>query len=209
MENWLEKIEARAQEKMDNSDSAHDWLHAKRVLKTARKLATEEGANVEVVTAAAYLHDIVSYPKDHPKRKESSKDAALMARQWLMEAGCDEEISSDICHAIEAHSFSANIEPRSLEAKVLQDADRIDALGAIGIARCFAIGGVLNRPIYAAHDSLAKERTPDDKDNTLDHFFTKLIPISKTMKTKAGADEATRRVNFIRDFLSQLETEIS
>ena len=113
-----------------------------------------------------------------------------------------------IRHAIEAHSFSAGIAPETLEAKVVQDADRLDALGAIGLARCIAVGAALGRPVYEPNDPFCRERVPDDRGASVDHFYTKLLKLAGTMQTAAGRREAERRTAFLRAFLAQLESEI-
>lgn len=110
--------------------------------------------------------------------------------------------------AIEAHSFSAKIAPKTPEAKIVQDADRLDGLGAIGLARCFATAGLLKRPFYSAQDPFCDERTPDDSKFTVDHFFNKLFKTAETLQTKSGFEEGQRRVDFLRIFLNKLKTEL-
>jgi uncharacterized protein len=115
----------------------------------------------------------------------------------------------DVRHAIEAHSYSAGIAPRTVEAKVVQDADRLDALGAIGLARCIAVGAALGRPVYESRDPFCREREPDDRGASVDHFYTKLLKLAATMQTAAGRREAGRRTAFLHAFLAQLESEIA
>ncbi|MFB6097619.1 MAG: HD domain-containing protein, partial [Salinibacter sp.] len=119
-----------------DSDAAHDRAHVERVVTTARRLARAEDAHMDVVVPAAWLHDCVVLPKDHSDRAQASTHAAEAARGLLEEEGYPEQWIPAIEHAIEAHSYSGAIEPETIEAKVVQDADRIDALGAIGLARC-------------------------------------------------------------------------
>src|SRR6185295_12910517 len=114
-----------------------------------------------------------------------------------------------LAHAIEAHSFSAAIEPESLEARVLQDADRLDALGAIGLARCLMLGGELGRPLYVAADPFCERREPDDLTATVDHFYTKLLHLSERFQTVAGRAEADRRTDVLRRFLGELGHELA
>jgi uncharacterized protein len=116
-----------------------------------------------------------------------------------------------VWQAIEAHSFSANIKPRTREAMVVQDADRLDALdalGAVGIARCLMLGGAMGRPLYDPDESFPNARTLDDAANVLDHFYVKLLHLSSTMTTPAGQAEARRRTKFMREYLRQLGWEI-
>ena len=110
-------------------------------------------------------------------------------------------------HAIEAHSFSANIETKSIEAKIVQDADRLDAIGAIGIARCFAVSGALGRPLLHPQDPLCEERNPDDAQYAVDHFYVKLFKLPDTMKTKSARIIATKRIDFMREYLKTLKAE--
>jgi len=123
--------------------------------------------------------------------------------------GDSKPLLPEVRHAIEAHSYSAGIAPRTPEAKVVQDADRLDALGAIGLARCIAVGSALGRPVYEPEDPFCRTREPDDRGASVDHFYTKLLNLAGTMQTAAGRREAERRTAFLRAFLAQLETEIA
>ena len=113
-----------------------------------------------------------------------------------------------IHHAIAAHSFSAKIAPQTIEARVVQDADRLDAVGAIGIARCLMLGGQMGRTLYDVDDPFAERRTPDDRVSSIDHFYTKLLTLAATMQTTSGRSEAERRTSFMRDYLDQLRREV-
>jgi len=193
---------------LGSDDRAHDIDHIERVVATARKLGEHEGAELAVLEPAAWLHDCVAVAKDHPQRKQASLLAANRAVEFLQEINYPQQYHDDIHHAIVAHSFSANITPETLEAKILQDADRMDALGAIGIARCILVGGKLNRQLYSNIDPLCAEREPDDSIYTLDHFFTKLLTLGDSMQTQAAKAEAQRRSVYMRDFLVQLQSEL-
>jgi uncharacterized protein len=174
----------------------------------AIKLADQEGADRAIVHPAAWLHDCVIVPKDSPQRAQASRLAAGKAIAYLRTAGYADEYLNDIEHAIAAHSYSAGIPPRTLEAKVVQDADRLDAIGAIGIARCLILGGALGRPLYEPEDPFCSDRPPDDLAYTLDHFYTKLLRLADTMQTDAGKAEAARRTDFMIDYLDRLALEI-
>jgi uncharacterized protein len=189
-------------------DSSHGLDHVKRVVTSAKRIARAEGALLEIVVPAAWLHDCVTVEKDSPDRAKASGLAAKKARQYLIELSYPKALLSKIAHCIRAHSFSAGVKPESLEAKVVQDADRLDALGAIGLARTFMVGGRLGRPIYAPSDPFCREREPDDSEATLDHFFVKLLKLPGTMQTGAGRLEAERRVMFLKSFLEELESEL-
>lgn len=190
------------------ADSAHDLAHIKRVVANAKTLLKNEPADQEVVISAAWLHDCVVLPKNHPERKSASKLAADKAVTFLKSTEFPKSKLDQVHHAILAHSYSADIEPESLEAKIVQDADRIDALGAIGIARSFVVGGQLNRALYNSDDPFCESRDPDDLAWTIDHFYTKLFNLPGLMNTKAGKELATSRVAYMKGFLSQLRSEI-
>jgi uncharacterized protein len=189
-------------------DAAHDLAHVKRVVKNSLYLTDLEAANNEVTLAAACLHDCVSLPKNDPRRAEGSRLAAAEASGFLAGIDYPAELIPEVAHAIEAHSFSAGIPCRTLEAKIVQDADRLDALGAIGIARCFLVGGRLDRPLFDPDDPFCDQREPDDGAFTVDHFYTKLLKLPGTMQTKAGRAEAERRAGIMRRYLDDLRTEI-
>ncbi len=191
-----------------NDDPAHDLLHFKRVVKIAKSICEKEQAQAEIVIPAAWLHDFVIVPKNDPRRKIASQLSAEAAVQFLKEISYPEKYFQDIAHAIAAHSFSANIEPKTLEAKIVQDADRLDGLGAIGIARCFATAGLLKRPFYNEDDPFCEQRTADDQQFTVDHFYAKLFKVANSLKTDAGRIEGIRRVDVMKNYLQELSSEI-
>ncbi|MFL5800861.1 MAG: HD domain-containing protein [Roseiflexaceae bacterium] len=189
-------------------DAAHDLEHIRRVVATAKALARAEQADLAVVIPAAWLHDCVIVPKDSPLRSQASGLAAQAALGFLRTSGYPESHLDAIHHAIEAHSFSANIPPRGCAAQVVQDADRLDALGAIGVARCLMLGGAIGRRLYDPHEPFPIARALDDAINTVDHFYLKLLRLADTMTTPAGRAEAQRRTVFMCQFLEQLRSEI-
>lgn len=191
-----------------NEEPAHDFLHFKRVVATARQICLEEAAAPQIVIPAAWLHDFVIIPKNDPRRKQASRISAEAALRFLDEIRYPSLYFDDIAHAIEAHSFSANIETRTLEARIVQDADRLDGLGAIGIARCFAIAGHLRRPFYSAIDPFCESRTPDDSQFTIDHFYAKLFKTVDKLKTPTGRKIGLKRVQVMQKYLKDLESEI-
>ncbi len=189
-------------------DAAHDINHVKRVVSSAKKLAEQEQADLNVVIPAAWLHDCVSFPKSHPDNNRASILAAEKALALLRQLGYPEQYFADIAHAIEAHSYSANIATKSLEAEVVQDADRLDGLGAIGVSRCMLVAGKLGSKLYAEQDPFCKSRQPDSKLAAVDHFYEKLFKTAETMKTQEGLKEAERRVEFMKSFLAKLAEEM-
>ncbi|MDW1878058.1 HD domain-containing protein [Vibrio sp. Vb1026] len=190
-------------------DAAHDIEHVKRVVKTAKQLCDEENADIAIVLPAAYLHDCFTYPKDHPNRKQSSAIAAKKAIAYLESIQYPQHYHDAIAHAIEAHSFSANIRPNTLEAQIVQDADRLDALGAIGVTRCIQVSTHFNAQLYNDNDMFAKERELNDKQFTVDHFQTKLFKIVDTMNTQSAKLEANKRKAFMQTYLKQLYDEVT
>ena len=191
------------------ADGAHDVSHVKRVVKNALYLSDIESTNDEIVLPAALLHDCVSVAKNSPLRARGSRLAADAAVAFLTEINYAPSLLPEIHHAIEAHSYSAAIPVRTREAAVVQDADRLDSLGAIGIARCLLVGGHLNRPLCDPDDPFCEHREPDDGSYTIDHFYAKLFKLPDTMQTEAGRSEAHRRATLMRDYLDQLRQEIT
>ncbi|MDH7792956.1 HD domain-containing protein [Ochrobactrum sp. AN78] len=176
-----------------HEDGSHDLSHLARVWKNAAIIQQTEGGDAEVLCAAALLHDCVSVEKNAPDRHRASRFAAEKATSLLRELSWSEERIAATAHAIEAHSFSANIEPRTVEAKILQDADRLDAIGVIGAARCFYIAGRMGSALYDWQDPQAESRPLDDKRYALDHFRAKLFKLASGFKTETGSRMATER----------------
>ncbi|MBN8553932.1 MAG: HD domain-containing protein [Deltaproteobacteria bacterium] len=208
----LNEIEKILSEKISqiasNEDPAHDFLHFKRVVTTAKALCKEENAKLEVVLPAAWLHDFVIIPKNDPRRSQASKLSAEAAVQFLKENHYPEKFFDEIAHAIMAHSYSANIETKTLEAKIVQDADRLDGLGAIGIARVFATSGLMKRIFYFEEDPFCESRPPDDSKFTIDHFYSKLFKTVETLKTPAGKIEGMKRLETMKTYLKNFKEEI-
>ena len=203
----IDSIKNEVEKIMDN-DSAHDFEHIMRVYKNAQKLCKEEKGNQKLILCAALLHDIVSYPKSDKRSKLSSIHSAKKSEQILKKYDFTTEEITIISNAIRDHSFSQNKVPATLEGKILQDADRLDAIGAIGIARVFATGGSLKRPFYNIDDPFCKTRKPNDKIWTVDHFYQKLLKLEALMNTKSGKMEAKKRTKVLKEFLKQLKQEL-
>lgn len=192
-----------------SSDPAHDLAHIRRVVANARWLAGEEGADLAVVLPAAWLHDCVVVPKDSGRRAEASRLAAEAAGTFLRREGYPDSLIPAVEHAIAAHSFSGGIPPRTLEAQVVQDADRLDALGAIGIARTLLLGGTMDKPLYHPDEPLPHARPPDEGEYVIDHFYTKLLKLAPMMHTAAGRLEGERRTRLMRVYLNELARELN
>ena len=194
--------------KIMNNDTAHDFDHVMRVYNNAQKIVKKENANPKLILSAVLLHDIVSYSKSSKRSKFSSIDSAKKSKIILKKYGFSEKEITIVSDAIKDHSFSQNKVPETLEGKILQDADRLDALGAIGIARVFATSGSLNRSFYNIDDPFCTKRNPDDDLWAVDHFFNKLLKLESLMNTRSGKIEAKKRTNVLQEFLKQLKDEI-
>ena len=205
--NVIDSIKNEVKEIMDN-DSAHDFDHVMRVYKNAQKICKKEKANETLVLCAALLHDIVSYPKSDKRSKMSSTESAKKSKIILKQYDFPNDEILIVSDAIRDHSFSQNKIPENIVGKILQDADRLDAIGAIGIARVFATGGSLKRPFYNIDDPFCKTRKPDDKTWTVDHFYQKLLKLESLMNTKSGKNEAKTRTRILKEYLKQLKQEI-
>ena len=190
------------------TDLAHDMLHVKRVVTLAAQIASEEQAELNVVLPAAWLHDCLSYPKNHALRSLSSLHAADKAIIFLRSINYPEAYLLPIHHAISAHSVSGGVVADSLEAQIVQDADRLDALGAIGIARCIQVSSQLDRPLYSPEDAFAVDREINDQTFTIDHFYQKLLKLAASMNTEVGKEIALQRTRFMESYLQQLALEI-
>jgi len=190
------------------NDSAHDFVHIMRVFKNAQKICKKENAHEKLVLSAVLLHDIVSYPKSDKRSKLSSIKSAEKSKKILKKFNFTKEEIQIISDAIRDHSFSRNKIPTTLEGKILQDADRLDAIGAIGIARVFAVSGSEKRPFYNVKDPFCKNRMPNDEIWALDHFYRKLLKLEFLMNTKSGKIEAKKRTKILKDFLNELKKEI-
>jgi uncharacterized protein len=207
LNHWHAQLRTIAQSHT-GEDGAHDLAHLDRVWKLARSiLDAHPEADQLVVLAACYLHDVVNLPKNHPNRTRASVLAAQLACAKLKDAGFPDEKLASVADAIESHSFSAGIAPKTIEAKIVQDADRLDALGAIGLARLFYTAGRMGSALAHPTDPLANERPLDDKRFALDHIEVKLATLPATMQTEQGRQFADARLATLYAFREQFATE--
>lgn len=203
----LKSLQSEVKKRIQN-DPAHDYSHIMRVYKNAQTLLKKEKANPRLVLASVLLHDIVQFPKSDPRSKTASQKSAALAAKILQKHDFSESDITIICDAILDHSYSRGKTPKTIEGKILQDADRLDALGAIGIARTFSVGGSEGRPIYNDVDPFCRARKPDDHSWTVDHFYRKLLLLEKKMNTKTGKTLAKKRTKLMVSFLSELKSEL-
>lgn len=191
-------------------DGAHDASHLERVRRNAEAIMAEyPQADALVVLAAAYLHDLVNLPKNDPRRSSASRLSAELAHRLLAEQGFPPAKLAAVAHAIEAHSFSAGIPATTLEAQIVQDADRLDGLGAVGLARMFYIAGRMGSGLAHPSDALGTDRTLDDKAYALDHIPVKLAQLPGMMQTAAGRALAERRLAWLEEFRQTFAAEWS
>ena len=158
--------------------------------------------------AATVLHDCVAVEKNSPLRSRASTLSAEQAQHILAKIGWSGQDCEAVGKVIQSHSFSANIRPVSLEARILQDADRLDAIGALGIARCFYTAGRMGSGLYDPCDPQAQHRPLDDKRYALDHFAAKLLKLAEGFQTKRGQEIARERHERMEQFVQDLLREL-
>lgn len=191
-----------------DADPAHDILHVRRVAALARTICRAEGIDPTIAVGAALLHELVNLPKDHPESSRSGDLCADAAAELLRREGVAEADNAAICACIRDHAFSKGVTPSSLPARVLQDADRLDAIGAVGVARLFATCTAMRTPFYSEDDPLCRTRTPDDRRFGVDHFFRKLLKISSGLHTETARRLAAPRERLMHEYLAQFEREL-
>lgn len=197
-------------EQLEQAEGGHDWFHTERVYKTAMTLAKEEGADMQTVALAALLHDIA----DSKFNDGDETIGPRKAREFLKENRVDEKVISQVVNIIKYMSFKNSFEEGgfdSLELRVVQDADRLDAIGAIGIARAFNYGGFKNRGLYnpeiKPNLNMTKEEYKKSTAPTINHFYEKLLLLKDKMHTKTGRQMAAGRHAFMEAYLSQFYSE--
>jgi len=189
-------------------DGAHDLAHLRRVWVNAFAIAAQEGGADAVLAASVLLHDCVAVEKNSPLRAQASRLASARAVEILTGLGWQAEDIAAAAHAIAAHSFSAEIAPQTLHARVLQDADRLDAIGMIGVARCFYTAGRMGSALYHPEDPRADHRDLNDAAYALDHFRAKLLRLADGFQTVTGAAIARDRTAAMAGFMAAFEAEI-
>ncbi len=204
---WRPRLAAMAAG-TSGEDGAHDSAHLERVWRNAQVLLEQHPeADALVVMAACYLHDLVNLPKNDPDRSQASRRSAKLARHQLAWMNFPPGRLDAVAHAIEAHSFSANIPAESLEAKIVQDADRLDGLGAVGLARMFYIAGMMGSSLAHPDDPLGLRREFDDRRYALDHIMVKLAKLPAMMQTAGGRALAQERLARLMAFREAFAAE--
>ena len=204
----IEKALVFVKEYFAREFSGHDYFHALRVYKMATHIAERENADLETVQLAALLHDV-----DDRKLSPETCENKDNARRFLIENGVNGETVNEIVKIIGEISFAGtdSVTPSTLEGKCAQDADRLDAIGAIGIARAFAYGGHHNRLMYdpevKPNENMGKEEYYNSKSTTINHFYEKLFLLTDLMNTPTGKQLAGSRDDFMHDFLDRFLAE--
>ena len=206
----IDKTIAFVKEKLDNAEGGHDWFHIERVYKNSILIAQEEDCDLTVVKLGALLHDIA----DSKFNDGDETIGPKTARTFLESENVFEETINHVINIIENISFKGgNFENKfsSKELEIVQDADRLDAIGAIGIARTFNYGGFKNRALYnpsiAPNLNMSKEEYKNSNSPTLNHFYEKLLLLKDKMNTETGKKIAETRHQYMENFLSQFYAE--
>lgn len=202
----IDAIAATVKKQFANETTGHDWWHMFRVWNMARRIGEQEGANMYVVELAALLHDIA----DHKFHDGDRTVGARVARELLAPLGVEESVIAQVCDIIPKVSFSGSGGKKNmdtLEGMVVQDADRLDALGAIAIARTFVYGGHKGRLIYVPEEDASSDAKEKRADSSIQHFYDKLLVLKDLMNTKTGRAMAQPRHEFLQIFLQQFKQE--
>lgn len=195
---------------LEHAESGHDWHHISRVYNNAKRIAEQEDCDMQIVQLGALLHDIA----DSKFHNGDESIGPKVAGEFLAAQNCSQEVIDHVVKIIENISFKGGNTTKtfhSLELDVVQDADRLDALGAVGIARTFNYGGFKNTPIYdpevAPKMQMTKEEYKNHRGTTINHFYEKLLLLKDLMNTKTGKKMAQGRHEFMEVFLSQFYSE--
>ncbi|MBL0311896.1 MAG: HD domain-containing protein [Holophagaceae bacterium] len=209
---WFNPLLVRFQARLSAEglprDAAHDLSHSLRVARLAHRICEAERADGNIAVAAALLHDLVWVPKNHENSKRTAEMGAELAPGLCSGLWSIGEKSGRIAECILTHSFSGGGVAASLEARIVQDADRLEAIGAIGLARVFATGASFGAALWHSGDPWAEARDLDDKAYSLDHFERKLLRLAAGMNTKTAKTLATSRQQVLLGYLAALREEL-
>ncbi|MDO8507393.1 MAG: HD domain-containing protein [bacterium] len=206
LRNQLIKI---AKEKIPDVDASHDFEHALRVLTNAQNIVKGEGGDLDVIVPAALFHDLVVYQKNHPEKHKSQEESAEEAQKILNSLeGFPKQKIEEVKNCILECSFSKSIQPKTLESKIIQDSDGLEATGAISIMRTFSSTGQMKRAFYNSNDPFCENREVDALTFGLDLFFERLLMVADRMHTKTARKIAERRTEFLKVFLEELKIEL-
>jgi uncharacterized protein len=209
-ETILKRTAEHVEQLLGGDSSGHDWWHIARVRASALAIGKQERANLYVVELAALLHDIADW-KFHGGDDKAGPRAA---EAWMVKQGVDRATIDHVCEIIATLSFKgAQVATpmRTIEGRVVQDADRLDAIGAVGIARTFAYGGHAGQPMHDPHHAPEAHATFADykskRTTTINHFYEKLLLLKDRMNTDTGRQLAAARHAFMQTFLDEFDNE--
>ncbi len=203
-----EAIRRQAQSYFQDVNPAHDWFHVERVYRLSESLACAEDADLETVRLAALLHDIGRRAEDEGRIENHAEWGADKATEILKAEGYNTAQRTAVRHCIRAHRYSTDPEPQTIEAKVLSDADNLDALGAIGIARTFTYGAQYERPLVNPELPPESDNSPAGR-TSVNHLYKKILQLTDRMYTETGRERAQDRHAFVETYLKQLDGELS
>lgn len=195
---------------ISDADSSHDFLHALRIMALSQKISAQEGGDLDILVPAALFHDAVIYPKNEPRSALASVHSADLAKEVLESKGWfPKEKITYVANAIERCSFSKNLPKERLEEHILQDADLLESLGAIAVARTFSSSGQMSRAFYDAEDPRAEKREiAKPPTNALDLFSSRLFVAKERLYTKTAKEMAERRDKFLHVFYEEFLLDI-
>ena len=207
----IEATKVFVKDTLKNAEAGHDWFHILRVYNNARLIAKSESVDLYIVALGALLHDIA----DSKFHNGDDTVGPRVARKFLLQHNVDSFVINSVIDIINNISFNKSLEtnnkPNSIELDVVQDADRLDAIGAIGIARCFNYGGFKNRKLFdpsiKPNLKMSKKEYKNSKAPTINHFYEKLLLLSDKMNTKTGKKIAKERHQFMTEYLDQFHAE--
>ncbi|MWC30752.1 HD domain-containing protein [Paenibacillus sp. MMS18-CY102] len=207
-ETIISAAEQFAKSELENDSTGHDWWHVYRVVRMAERLAANEGANVFICRVAALLHDVAD-----EKLNDSKESGLKKVSDWLERQPLDDEEREHIIEIISTMSYNAGTNPpmRTIEGKVVQDADRLDAIGAIAIARTFVYAGWIGQPIHdpgiAPRHSMSAVEYRKEKSTAINHFYEKLLKLKDRINTSSAREIAEERHAFMEQYLKQFGLE--
>ncbi|TYL39808.1 phosphohydrolase [Natronococcus pandeyae] len=204
----LETVRDRARPYFEDAPPAHDWHHVQRVTALAETLVAEHSEPVDerVVQLAVALHDVGREREDRGEIDDHATWGAREAGQILEDLSAGEQTIERVQHCIRSHRYSNDVDPETLEAEIVSDADNLDALGAVGIARVFAHGSVIGSPIHDPAVPVVDDDTAAGR-SQYNHFYKKILDLPDRMYTGAGQELAADRAEFVRDYLERFDAE--
>ncbi|UPV75556.1 HD domain-containing protein [Halorussus limi] len=203
-----DEVRERAETYFGDVSPSHDWQHVRRVARLAETLADEYDPDEDVLFAAVWLHDIGRAKEDRGEIEDHAEWGATEAADILRDLGADDDTVEAVQHCIRAHRYSNDVEPETREAEILSDADNLDALGAVGVARTFVYGGELGQPM---HDPDLPPEADDTEtgETQFNHLHKKVLSLRDRMYTDAGREIAAARSEYVAEFAGRFEREVA